>query len=172
MESKPLKNKAMKQLLIIAAILLASCSPQKRITRLTQKHPELIPVKEIIKRDTSYIEKIQLKEVPVILPGEDYIIEVPIDCPDQEIMDNKAGGVSTVAEIRDGKIKIVTVIKTDTVYVKVPEKTTEITGSREEVLREYIKIIPKVYKILSAIGLLTILALIAYLVWRSKKFFS
>lgn len=60
---------------ILLLILMSSCSPQKRITRLVKKHPHLIATyntKANI-RDTFYIENIK------ILPGKDYYFSVARD---------------------------------------------------------------------------------------------
>jgi hypothetical protein len=85
---------------ILIALLIASCSPQARFTRLVEKHPELITtdsitihdtvrvvvpevkVDTVVKvndlLDTIYIEKEQLK-VKVWMKGDDVFIEGKCD---------------------------------------------------------------------------------------------
>jgi hypothetical protein len=85
---------------ILIALLIASCSPQARFTRLIEKHPELITtdsitihdtirvvvpevkVDTVVKvndlLDTIYIEKEQLK-VKVWMKGDDVFIEGKCD---------------------------------------------------------------------------------------------
>jgi hypothetical protein len=85
---------------ILIALLIASCSPQARFTRLVEKHPELITtdsitihdtvrvvlpevkVDTVVKvndlLDTIYIEKDQLK-VKVWMKGDDVFIEGKCD---------------------------------------------------------------------------------------------
>ena len=61
----------MRKILIYLSVLMliTSCSPLKRINKLASKHPELMPKEKII-RDSTYIYKDKIREIPVLVKGD------------------------------------------------------------------------------------------------------
>ena len=139
----------MKKLFLYLAVLMlvTSCSPIKRITRLTEKHPELIPVKERVIRDSVYIEKEKIREVKVPVKGDTTFIDVPIDCPDQDITLFENSKLKQTIKILNGRLTSITEQKKDTVYVQVKDTEKVTNVNKDEKLIVPLKFIPKFYKI-------------------------
>jgi hypothetical protein len=131
--------------LILTCLILSSCGTQKRFY---WKFPQ------VASHDSVYIEK--LKEVPIYVPGDTVNVEVPADCPDQELVTIENEKLKYELVIEKGKVKTKYVIKPDTVKVYVPEIHEKI---KEVKVPEKIKYVPKFTKIMSKIGIASILLL-------------
>lgn len=131
----------------ILLILFVSCSPQKRIQRLTEKHPELIPVKEKVIQKDSTVYKETVREVPVFIEGDTTYIDVPIDCPDQDVADFETSRLRQQIKILNNRLQTVTTYKADTVFI--PVKDTESVNRSDTSTKtiQPVKYIPKLYKI-------------------------
>ena len=131
---------------IIALSILASCTTSKRCAK---KFPSVARV------DSVYIET--LKEVKITIPGDSILIEVPIDCHDQELVVYESGKLKQHIRILNGKLQSMTNLKPDTVIVTVKEKETKIVNVRIPVEVRYV---PKWRIIMSWVGIVSVLALI------------
>lgn len=150
----------MKHLILILTVLIfGSCATQKRCT-------DKFPCTQESKRDSIYIEKIV--KVPVPVKGDSILIEVPIDCPDQEVIISETGKLKQIISILNGKLKSQTNIKADTVYIPVKEITTVV---KEVKVPTPVKFIPKFYKILLFFNIALVVLIGLYLYLR-RKFFS
>lgn len=56
---------------ILIALLIVSCSPQKRLARLVKKHPELIQDKPIVIHDTTIFRDTITKTIKITIPAID-----------------------------------------------------------------------------------------------------
>jgi hypothetical protein len=131
--------------LILTCLILSSCATQKRCYR---KFPQ------VASHDSVYIEK--LKEVPIYVPGDTVNVEVPADCPDQELVTIENEKLKYELVIEKGKVKTKYVIKPDTVKVYVPEIHEKIVIEKKPVEIRYI---PPFIKTLAWIGGSSILLL-------------
>ena len=148
----------MKKILFIAlAVMFTGCITQKRC--LSRYPPQ-------ITSDSIYIEK--LKEVPIYVPGDTVNLEVPIKCPDQDIVSMENSKLRQVIKILNGKLFSSTEIKPDTVKILVPEIHTSVT---EVKIPAPVRYTPKIYLIAfwMDIGILIAVALyIAYKIFKPK----
>jgi hypothetical protein len=129
---------------------LASCTTSKRCAK---KFPSIARV------DSVYIEK--LKEVEIPIPGDSVLIEVLIDCPDQELVVYDSGKLKQQIRILNGKLQSMTNLKPDTVKVTVKEIQTKIMNVRIPVETIHT---PKWRIIMSWVGIASTLVLIG-LIW-------
>ena len=143
-------------LFLILTVLLASCATQRRCSLK-------FPVQS--SRDSIYVEK--LKEVPVYLKGDTVKIDVPVNCPDQDIVSIENGKLKQQIKILNGKLVSKTEIKPDTVIVNTVET---ITKTVEVKVPEPIKVVPKFYKYCTFgfIGIVLIAAIYFFLKWKVK----
>jgi hypothetical protein len=124
-------------LIIVVLASLASCSPQRRLARLLEKHP--LPEREISIETVTNIQYGDIS-IPYFVAGDSVIKEVtlPVETvlPDTSIT-AKIGGTSATAYLRNNRLGLdmvrkdttmnvtadsVTTLQSDTVYVTV-EKT-------------------------------------------------
>jgi hypothetical protein len=120
--------------------------------------------------DSVYIEK--LKEVPIYLPGDSFHIEVPIDCPDQDIAIIETDRLKQQISILNKKLTSKTTIKPDTVIIYVPEIHEKIVIEKKPV---EIKYVPKLTRWLSYLGgglIFTLIALFALKIRNIKNFLT
>jgi hypothetical protein len=143
--------------LALFSLFLASCVTQRRCTAK-------FPVQS--SRDSIYIEK--LKEVPVYIKGDTVKIDVPINCPDQDIVLIENSKLKQDIKILNGKLVSNTIVKPDTVFVHTKET---ITKTKEVKVPEPVKFIPKIVKIFAWIGGIGILLFIIWLVLKYGKGF-
>lgn len=143
---------------IILALLLSSCITQKKCL-------ERFPPQSSI--DSIYIEK--LKEVPVYMPGDTVNIEVPINCPDQDVVFMENSKLRTEIRILNGKLRSQLTIKPDTIRISVPEIHEKIV---EVKVPEPVKYIPDIYRYALRICLLLLAAVSAYAGYRLYKRFG
>ena len=129
--------------------LFGSCTTAKRCAK---KFPQVAQV------DSIYVET--LKEVEIPLPGDTIEIEIPIDCPDQDVGTVEIGKLKSEISILNKKLTSKTTIKPDTVLVYVPEIREKIIIEKQPVQVRYI---PRFNKIMTWTGIVFILGLIAYL---------
>lgn len=118
-------------IIILCAILLGACTPQKRLTWLYNKYPELLP-------DTSthveYVERIELDTITVHTDPDTFALIIPIPCPDTEIStETSEGGIKVV--IKDSILTVVADCKADSLEVVVQELTKELTTKETVVLK-------------------------------------
>lgn len=95
--------------LLIIALLLFSCSPQKRLSRLLTHHPELMQT------DTMYVN-----DTVIIDP---YVIDTIFDLPvmaDTVIVEKEKIKVQVIKQPVPGKIRVVVERRTDTIYINKP----------------------------------------------------
>ena len=116
-------------------------------------------------RDSIYVET--LKEVPVYIPGDSIEIEIPIDCPDQDLAVIETGRLKQVISILNKKLNSVTTIKPDTVIVTVTEIKEKIVIEKKPV---EVKYVPKFTKFTSIVGIILIILIIAYIALKVGKF--
>jgi hypothetical protein len=107
-----------------------------------------------------------VKKVPVYIKGDSILIEVPIDCPDQEVIISETGKLRQIISILNGKLSAKTNVKPDTIYVDRIE--TKLVIKRIEVPTP-VKFTPKWIIVLAWIGVAGI-GLLAFWFWR--KLFS
>ena len=112
-----------------------------------------------------YIEK--LKVIPVEIPGDSIIVEVPIDCPDQNISIVETAKLKQTISILNKKLSSKVTIKPDTVKIYVPEIRESI---REVKVPQVIKETPKFWKFVGWVGIGSILALIAFIALKFGKY--
>ena len=146
----------MKKLLSIfglTIIVLSSCVTQKKCL---QKFPPSAST------DSVYIEKV--KEVPVYLPGDTVNVEIPVSCPDQDLIKVENSKLKQEILIIKGKLISKLTVKPDTVKVPVIQTIEKI---KEVKVPEPVKYVPKIAKAFAWIGGLCIALLIAYI---SRKF--
>ena len=120
-----------KILLLLILIASAGCVTQKRC--LSRFPPD-------VSKDSIYIETI--KETPVYLPGDTLKVDVPIDCPDQDIVSVENSKLKQLIRILNGRLVSNTEIKGDTVYIHTKETKTI---TKEVKVPQPIKVIPKFY---------------------------
>jgi len=141
---------------IFVLLLLSSCVTQKKCYR---KFPQ------VASHDSVYIEK--LKEVPIYVPGDTVNVEVPADCPDQELVTIENEKLKYELYIEKGKIKTKTVFKSDTIKVYVPEIHEKI---KEVKIPEKIKYVPKFTSLMSKIGIVLTFGLVLLFGLKIAKF--
>lgn len=98
-------------------------------------------------KDSIYIETI--KEIPVILPADTINVEVPVNCPDQDLVNVETSKLKQEIKILNGKLVSKTQIKQDTVFIHTKETKTITKEVKEP---QPVKYIPKVIKILAWTG--------------------
>ena len=113
---------------------------------------------QVAQVDSIYVET--LKEVEIPLPGDTIEIEIPIDCPDQEVGTMEIGRLKTQISILNKKLTSKTTIKPDTVKIYVPEIHEKVTIEKKPIEVRYI---PKFNKVMTWLGIAFILGLIAYI---------
>lgn len=143
-------------LFLILTVLLASCATQRRCSLK-------FPVQS--SRDSIYVEK--LKEVPVYLKGDTVKIDVPVNCPDQDIVSIENGKLKQQIKILNGKLVSKTEIKPDTVIINTVET---VTNTVEVKVPEPVKVVPKFYKYCTFgfIGIILIAGIYFFLKWKVK----
>jgi len=145
----------MKYLIILAIVVLSSCVTAKKCN---------IKFPPSITRDSIYVETV--KKVPVYIKGDSILVEVPIDCPDQEVIISETGKLKQIISILNGKLSAKTNLKPDTIFVDRIDTRIEI--KRIEVPTP-VKFTPKWIIVLSWIGVAFIGILALYLY---RKVFS
>lgn len=137
----------MKKLILYLSVLIlvTSCSPIKRIARISARHPELMPKEKVI-RDSTYIYKDKIREVPVLIKGDTTYIDVPIDCPDQDVSIIENSKLKQQIKILNGRLTSVITNKQDTVYIPVKDTETTIISDKDKETIKPEKFIPKLYK--------------------------
>jgi hypothetical protein len=113
--------------LIVLILISSSCITQKRCL---ERYPP--------SRDTTYIETV--KETIIPLPGDTINIEVPVRCPNQDVVLVENNRLKQTIRILNGKLLSTTEIKPDTIKVT--------TIQTKEVIKEVskpLKYTPKFY---------------------------
>ena len=141
-------------LIAVLSVLMASCSQRW----CNAKYPQ------IASHDSTYIETI--KEIPVYLPGDSILVNVPINCPDQEIANVETAKLKQQIRILNGKLISNTQIKPDTIFVPVTETKTVIREVKVPVSEKFV---PKFVKYLAWIGGIGILIFILWIVLKFVK---
>ena len=140
-------------LLAILSVSAVSCSQRWCNT----KYPQ------IASRDSLYIETV--KEIPIYLPGDSILVNVPVDCPDQDLVNVETGKLKQQISILKGQLISNTNIKPDTVFVPVTEIKTVI---KEVKVPEEVRFVPKFFKFYTWGFVFIIFAIIIYLVIKYK----
>ena len=145
-------------LLIVSIVLLSGCVTQRKCN---SKFPPSV------QRDSSYIET--LVPVPYYIPGDTAEINVPINCPDQNVVNFENEKLKQDIKILNGRLISRTIIQPVKVILQV--KNTY-TGIREVKIPEPVKYIPKKYQ--DAMWLCGIIFSGAFLFfgWKAYKFFK
>jgi len=148
----------MRKILFLAvfSLFLTSCATQRRCSIK-------FPVQS--SRDSIYVEK--LKEVPIYLKGDTVKIDVPVNCPDQDIVSIENGKLKQQIQILNGKLVSNTQIKPDTIKIPVVETNTVV---KEVKVPEPVKVVPKFYKYCTFgfIGIILIAGIYFFLKWKVK----
>ena len=127
----------MRKILFLAlAVLFLTLSSCVTYKRCNLKYP---PVSA---KDSVYIETI--KEVPVPIPGDTIKVDVPINCPDQDIVSVENSKLKQQIKILNGRLVSNTEIKPDTVWVHTKETKTI---TKEVKVPTPVKFIPDIYKV-------------------------
>jgi hypothetical protein len=142
-------------LILILSLFLGSCATQRRCTIK-------FPLQS--STDSVYIETI--KEVPVIIPGDTVNVEVPINCPDQDLVDIETAKLKQTIKILNGKLVSSTNIKPDTVFVHTKETKTVTKEVKVSVPEKYV---PKIVKVFAWVGGICLVLLIAWFVLKVVK---
>ena len=140
-------------LLAILSVSAVSCSQRWCNT----KYPQ------IASQDSLYIETV--KEIPIYLPGDSILVNVPVDCPDQNLVNVETGKLKQQISILKGRLISNTNIKPDTVFVPVTEIKTVI---KEVKVPEEVRFVPKFFKFCTWGFVFIIFAIIIYLVIKYK----
>jgi hypothetical protein len=119
-------------ILVAFLCVLSACVTQRKCTL---KFPPSV------KRDSIYVETV--KEIPVLIPGDTVNVEVPINCPDQDLVNIETSSLKQQIKILKGKLVSNTLIKPDTVFVPVIETKTVV---KEITVPEPVKFIPQRFK--------------------------
>jgi len=146
----------MKKLLILSlflAVLNASCSQRWCNARYPQ----------VASQDSLYIETV--KEIPVYLPGDSILVDVPVNCPDQDIANVETGKLKQEISILKGRLVSHTIIKPDTVFI---HTTNTVTKTQTIKVPEKIKVVPKFFKFCTLAFIFIVLFFIAYLGFKYK----
>lgn len=137
--------------LLTLAVLIISCTPQKRLNRLIKHHPELIQNDTILKMDTTVVNGVQHDTVFTTTITRDTIV----------IKDKQL----TIKYYNDGKTTYLKgVCDTVKIIKEVPVVVNKIEATIEEVAPWYDKYI---FRPLASIGLIFLLLLLFGL--RIKK---
>jgi len=72
---------------IIAMIAVASCSPQRRLARLIEKHPEIMPKDTVVEHNTVllYRDTVVIREIPGDTVVKEVELRVPAEIPDASL---------------------------------------------------------------------------------------
>ena len=141
--------------LIITCLIFTSCVTQKKCN---DKFPS-----------TSSIDSIRIetvKEIPVYLPGDSILIDVPADCSDIEPVVFENGKLKQTISILSGKLTSLTNIKPDTLYVPVTEVKTVV---KEVKVPEKVKYVPNIIKVFSWVGISAAIGIFIFLFIKIKK---
>jgi len=129
-----------KIIIICLALILASCSPQRRLARLLERHP--LPETH----DTLYLPGETIYKDTTItryLPGEtvvfDLLVDVPIDIPDTFLI-AETTLATALAHLKDNRLGL-ELIQKDSVFKFLLEKA--IRENRDTVRIETVKEVPK-----------------------------
>ena len=119
-----------------------------------------------IERDTLYVET--LREIPILIPGDSVLVEVPIDCPDQNLAVFENARLRQLIRIKDRKLQSFTNIKPDTVIVTVTDTKTVI---KEVIVTKPVEFIPKRFKVYRNIAFAIFALAFGFMGWKAFKFF-
>lgn len=144
------------QILILSLFLalLSGCVTQRKCNL---KFPPSV------QRDSIYVETV--KEIPVLIPGDTINLEIPINCPDQDIVFVENFKLRQQIRILNGKLVSNTLIKPDTVFVHTKET---ITKTKEVKVLQPVKFIPKFFKFCTWGFVFIILLIIGYFVIKYR----
>jgi hypothetical protein len=139
----------------IIIVITQGCVTQKRCL---QKFPPAVT------RDSVYVEV--SRDVPVYLPGDSILVEVPINCPDQNLADVEFTKLRQQLLILHGKLISKTKIKPDTIFITVHDTQTVV---REVKVPQPVKFVPNIYKYALWGWVLIIIAVAVLIVWKIYK---
>jgi hypothetical protein len=142
-------------ILLIVLVGLASCTTAKRCA---QKFPT------VAQRDSIYIETLQ--KIPIYLPGDTILIDIPIDCPDQEVGTIETDRLKQVITILNKRLQSLTTIKADTVIRYVTKTETIVKEVTKPVEVRYV---PRFVKFLSWVGVASVLGLVVLIALKIGK---
>lgn len=142
-------------IIFLAAFIFTGCVTQKKCSLK-------FPTQNT--RDSIYIET-QVK-VPVLIPGDSVYIDVPVDCPDQNVAIVENGKLKQTISILKGRLYSATLIKPDTFYVYTTKTKTVV---KEVKVPQPVKFIPKFWKIAGGLGIAFVLLVIVSIVLKIKK---
>jgi len=114
-----------------------------------------------VQRDSIYIETV--KETPVPIPGDTIKVDVPINCPDQDVVTVENSKLKQQIKILNGRLVSNTEIKPDTVYVHTKETKTI---TKEVKIPQPVRFVPDLYKIALWLWVGVILAISGYIAFR------
>jgi hypothetical protein len=103
------------------------------------------------------------------LPGDSIKINVPINCPDQNIGIIETDRLKQEIRILNGRLVSNTHIKKDTVFVPVKQIETVVNTV---IVTKPVEFIPKPVKKLARFGGISIFLIIAFLIWKGYNFIS
>ena len=162
-------------LLIVGMLLLSSCVTQKACDRKFPPQVTTIVKDSVVTRD-SIVEK--LVEVPVYIKG-DTIIKSDTVWRDKTtgLANSKPVYAETdfakaTAQVKDGKINL-TLIQKDSLF-RVQVLARESYFWKEKYFKEkskevkIIKVVPKYYSIMSTIGIISLILLVAYIIFKIR----
>lgn len=141
--------------IIIMCLIFTSCVTQKKCN---EKFPSTASI------DSIRIETV--KEIPVYLPGDSILIDVPADCSDIEPVIFENGKLKQTISILSGKLTSLTNIKPDTLYVPVTEVKTVV---KEVKVPEKVKYVPNIIKVFSWVGISAAIGIFIFLFIKIKK---
>ena len=141
--------------IIIMCLIFTSCVTQKKCN---EKFPSTASI------DSIRIETV--KEIPVYLPGDSILIDVPADCSDIEPVVFENGKLKQTISILSGKLTSLTNIKPDTLYVPVTEVKTVV---KEVKVPEKVKYVPNIIKVFSWVGISAAIGIFIFLFIKIKK---
>jgi hypothetical protein len=120
-------------LILILSLFLGSCVTQRRCSI---KYPP------IVQKDSIYVETVV--KIPVPVPGDTIKVDVPVNCPDQDIVSVENSKLKQQIKILNGRLVSNTEIKPDTVYVHTKETKTI---TKEVKVPQPVRFIPDLYKV-------------------------
>ena len=143
-------------ILTLFLVVLSSCVTQKRCNI---KYPPSTL------RDSIRIESI--KEIPIYLPGDSIKVNIPVNCPDQNVATIETDRLKQEIKILNGRLVSNTHIKKDTVFVPVKEVETRVNTV---IVTKPVEFIPKNIKKLAWTGAISLFLIVAFLVWKGYNF--
>jgi len=156
---------------ILLALLIVSCSPQKRLARLIKKHPELITDKPVVVHDTTRFRDTVVKTIKITTPA----IDENFDSKGKDTtMESDNLKVTTKKDKINVFVKPKILYVHDTIYIdttlhKAIEMKVPTIINNPQIIED--SFFNRIGKLLVNVGeFLTLVGVLAVIVWIGTKF--